>query len=73
MECPLTPVATLLIEEDAIPLDQSIEMLISFDDTCSDTTCWVPWNRLEGVNSYFSDLNIKRMTIEVWVCAQELV
>ena len=48
MECPSTLAATLFIEEDAIPLDQSIEVLIFLIDTCSDTTCWVPWNRLEG-------------------------
>ena len=31
MECPSTPAANVLIEDDAIPLDQSIEVLISFD------------------------------------------
>ena len=31
MECPSMPTATVLIEEDVIPLDQSIEVLISFD------------------------------------------
>ena len=31
MECLSTPTANVLIEEDAIPLDQSIEVLISFD------------------------------------------
>ena len=31
MECPSTPAATMLIEEDTIPLDQSIEVLIFLD------------------------------------------
>ena len=31
MECPSTLIANVLIEEDVIPLDQSIEVLISFD------------------------------------------
>ena len=31
MECPSTPAANVLMEDDAIPLDQSIEVLIFFD------------------------------------------
>ena len=31
MECPSTPTANVLIEDDVIPLDQSIDVLISSD------------------------------------------
>ena len=47
MECPSTPATNVLIEDDTIPLDQSIEVLSSLDRYFSDITCWVPWNRLE--------------------------
>ena len=42
-------------------------------DTYSDITCWVLWNRLEGVNSCFSNWKARRKNIEGWVCAQVLV
>ena len=61
MECPSTPTAIALVEDDAISLGsiyQNVKLFLI--DTCSDTTCWVPWNRLEGVNSYFLDLGLKR-------------
>ena len=69
MECPSTPAAIALVEDDAISLG-SIYRDIKFFliDTCSDITCWVPWNRLEGVNSYFSDLEMKRRIEQTLVC-----
>ena len=61
MECPFTPTAIVLVEDDAISLGsiyQDVKLFLI--DTCSDTTCWVLWNRLKGVNSYLGDLEMKR-------------
>ena len=61
MECPSTPAAIVLVEDDAISLGSIYQDVSLFlIDTGSDSTCWVSWNRLKGVNSYFSDLGLKR-------------
>ena len=61
MECLSTLAAIVLVEDDSISLGSIYrDIKLFFIDTCSDTICWVPWNRLEGVNSYFSDYDLKR-------------
>ena len=69
MECPSTSAAIVLVEDDAISF-RSIyrDVKLFLIDTCSDTTCWIPWIRLEGVNSYFSNLKMKRRIEQILVC-----
>ena len=74
MECPSTPSVIVLVEDDAISLGSIYrDIKLFFIDTCSDTICWVPWNRLEGVNSYFSDYDLKRRKNRTLVCEKLLV
>ena len=74
MECLSTPVAIVLVENDVISLG-SIYRDIKFFliNICSDTTCWVLWNRLEGVNSYFLDFGLKRRNERTLVCELQFV
>ena len=49
MECPSTPIVIVLFGDDAIFFWINLSRCKSLTiDTRSDTTCWVPWNRLEG-------------------------
>ena len=49
MECPSTPAAIVLVEDDAISLGSIYrDVKLFLIDTSFDTSCWVPWNRLEG-------------------------
>ena len=69
MKCLSTPIAIVLVEDDAISLGSIYrDVKLFLIDTCSDTICWVSWNRLEGVNSYFSNLRLKRKIERTLVC-----
>ena len=69
MECPSTPAAIVLVEDDAISLGSIYrDVKLFLIDTCSDTTCWVSWNRLEWVNSYFLNLKMKRRIEQTLAC-----
>ena len=69
MECLSTLTAIALVEDDAISLGLiNREVKLFLIDTCSDITRWIPWNRLEGVNSYFSNLKMKRRIEQILVC-----
>ena len=58
MECPSTPVTIVLVEDDVISFESIYrDIKLFLIDTCFNTTCWVPWNKLEGVNNYFGFRN----------------
>ena len=49
MECLSTPAAIALVEDDVIffgLIYRDVKLFLIY--TSFDTTCWVPWNRLEG-------------------------
>ena len=74
MKCSSTPTAIVLVEDDAIFLGsiyQDIKLFLI--DTCFDTTCWVLWNRLEGMNSHFSDFGLKRRNDRTLGCEIQVV
>ena len=71
MECPSTPIVIVLVEDDAISFGSIYrDVKLFLIDTCSDTTYWVPWNSLKGVNSYFSDLRLNKRIELTLVCEQ---
>ena len=73
MECPSTPAANVLIEDDVVPLDQSIKVLISFDRYLLRYPLLDPLEQARGGEQLFFGLRGQEEENEGWVCAQVLV